>query len=95
MAKSLRPPLVRKGKLVIVDLAGSERIDKSGNEIRSTKLSPLRFNCLINDGPIVHRFTCEEHLLLFFLHVELCFFAVMLQGVKATHLRKPNLSIFL
>ncbi|KAK8538070.1 hypothetical protein V6N13_096141 [Hibiscus sabdariffa] len=32
MAKSLRPPLVRKGKLVVVDLAGSERIDKSGNE---------------------------------------------------------------
>ena len=52
MAKSLRPPLVRKGKLVVVDLAGSERIDKSGNEIRSTKLSPLSFNCLINDGPM-------------------------------------------
>ncbi|XP_021285091.1 kinesin-like protein KIN-UA [Herrania umbratica] len=32
MAKSLRPPLVRKGKLVVVDLAGSERIDKSGSE---------------------------------------------------------------
>ncbi|PPR89313.1 hypothetical protein GOBAR_AA31384 [Gossypium barbadense] len=32
MAKSLRPTLVRKGKLVVVDLAGSERIDKSGSE---------------------------------------------------------------
>ncbi|KAI5594942.1 hypothetical protein BDE02_03G104900 [Populus trichocarpa] len=32
MAKSLKPPVVRKGKLVIVDLAGSERIDKSGSE---------------------------------------------------------------
>ncbi|XP_022759390.1 kinesin-like protein KIN-UA isoform X2 [Durio zibethinus] len=32
IAKSLRPPLVRKGKLVVVDLAGSERIDKSGSE---------------------------------------------------------------
>ncbi|XVE64970.1 hypothetical protein DITRI_Ditri07aG0144500 [Diplodiscus trichospermus] len=32
MAKSRRPPLVRKGKLVVVDLAGSERIDKSGSE---------------------------------------------------------------
>ncbi|XP_039046800.1 kinesin-like protein KIN-UA isoform X2 [Hibiscus syriacus] len=32
MSKSLRPPLVRKGKLVVVDLAGSERIDKSGIE---------------------------------------------------------------
>ncbi|KAL4383063.1 hypothetical protein GQ457_15G009930 [Hibiscus cannabinus] len=32
MAKSLRPPLVRKGKLVVVDLAGSERIGKSGSE---------------------------------------------------------------
>ncbi|KAK6262995.1 hypothetical protein QUC31_008811 [Theobroma cacao] len=32
MAKSLRPPLVRKGKLIVVDLAGSERIDKSGSE---------------------------------------------------------------
>ena len=41
MAKSLRPPIVRKGKLVVVDLAGSERIDKSGNEIGSTKLLPL------------------------------------------------------
>ncbi|KAF6160233.1 hypothetical protein GIB67_019002 [Kingdonia uniflora] len=32
LVKSLRPPLVRKGKLVVVDLAGSERIDKSGSE---------------------------------------------------------------
>ncbi|KAL1069229.1 hypothetical protein V6Z11_D12G252500 [Gossypium hirsutum] len=32
MARSLRPPLVRKGKLVVVDLAGSERIDKSGSD---------------------------------------------------------------
>lgn len=32
LAKSYRPPLVRKGKLVVVDLAGSERIDKSGSE---------------------------------------------------------------
>ncbi|XP_051119097.1 kinesin-like protein KIN-UB [Andrographis paniculata] len=30
--KSLKPPIVRKSKLVIVDLAGSERIDKSGSE---------------------------------------------------------------
>ncbi|KAL9328645.1 hypothetical protein ACSQ67_003648 [Phaseolus vulgaris] len=30
MVKSIKPPLVRKGKLVVVDLAGSERIDKSG-----------------------------------------------------------------
>ncbi|PIA49923.1 hypothetical protein AQUCO_01300568v1 [Aquilegia coerulea] len=32
MSKNFRPPLVRKGKLVVVDLAGSERIDKSGSE---------------------------------------------------------------
>ncbi|KAF9689432.1 hypothetical protein SADUNF_Sadunf01G0091600 [Salix dunnii] len=32
MVKSLKAPIVRKGKLVIVDLAGSERIDKSGSE---------------------------------------------------------------
>ncbi|XP_048320249.2 kinesin-like protein KIN-UA isoform X1 [Ziziphus jujuba] len=32
MIKTLKPPLVRKGKLVVVDLAGSERIDKSGSE---------------------------------------------------------------
>ncbi|KAK8472248.1 hypothetical protein PHAVU_002G151700 [Phaseolus vulgaris] len=32
MVKSIKPPLVRKGKLVVVDLAGSERIDKSGSE---------------------------------------------------------------
>ncbi|KAK8599786.1 hypothetical protein V6N13_060394 [Hibiscus sabdariffa] len=32
MAKTLRPTLIRKAKLVIVDLAGSERIDKSGSE---------------------------------------------------------------
>ncbi|XP_019059467.1 PREDICTED: kinesin-like protein KIN-UA isoform X2 [Tarenaya hassleriana] len=31
-SKSLKPPVVRKGKLVVVDLAGSERIDKSGSE---------------------------------------------------------------
>lgn len=30
MTKSLKPPVVRKGKLVVVDLAGSERINKSG-----------------------------------------------------------------
>ncbi|KAJ4776739.1 Kinesin-like protein [Rhynchospora pubera] len=29
---SLRPPVIRKSKLVVVDLAGSERIDKSGSE---------------------------------------------------------------
>lgn len=28
--KAFRPPVIRKGKLVIVDLAGSERIHKSG-----------------------------------------------------------------
>ncbi|XP_027913317.1 kinesin-like protein KIN-UA isoform X1 [Vigna unguiculata] len=32
MVKSIKPSLVRKGKLVVVDLAGSERIDKSGSE---------------------------------------------------------------
>ncbi|KAI5655612.1 hypothetical protein M9H77_32799 [Catharanthus roseus] len=32
IAKSLKPPIIRKGKLVVVDLAGSERIDKSGSE---------------------------------------------------------------
>lgn len=30
MVKTLKPPIVRKAKLVVVDLAGSERIDKSG-----------------------------------------------------------------
>ncbi|CAL5050709.1 unnamed protein product [Urochloa decumbens] len=32
MMGSLRPPVIRKSKLVVVDLAGSERIDKSGSE---------------------------------------------------------------
>ncbi|KAL1199080.1 Kinesin-like protein KIN-UA [Cardamine amara subsp. amara] len=32
MTKTLKPPVVRKGKLVVVDLAGSERINKSGSE---------------------------------------------------------------
>ncbi|RVX15317.1 Kinesin-like protein KIN-UA [Vitis vinifera] len=32
MVKTFKPPVVRKGKLVVVDLAGSERIDKSGSE---------------------------------------------------------------
>ncbi|KAF3448430.1 hypothetical protein FNV43_RR09143 [Rhamnella rubrinervis] len=32
MIKTLKPDVVRKGKLVVVDLAGSERIDKSGSE---------------------------------------------------------------
>ncbi|KAL2902237.1 Kinesin-like protein KIN-UA [Bienertia sinuspersici] len=30
--KTLKPPVVRKGKLVVVDLAGSERINKSGSD---------------------------------------------------------------
>ncbi|XP_040990212.1 kinesin-like protein KIN-UA isoform X2 [Juglans microcarpa x Juglans regia] len=30
--KTLKPAIIRKGKLVVVDLAGSERIDKSGSE---------------------------------------------------------------
>ncbi|EYU32005.1 hypothetical protein ABFS82_02G152400 [Erythranthe guttata] len=29
---NLRPPMIRKGKLIVVDLAGSERIHKSGSE---------------------------------------------------------------
>ncbi|XP_058104679.1 kinesin-like protein KIN-UB isoform X1 [Magnolia sinica] len=32
LIKPLRPPIVRRSKLVVVDLAGSERIDKSGSE---------------------------------------------------------------
>ncbi|KAG8382347.1 hypothetical protein BUALT_Bualt05G0067900 [Buddleja alternifolia] len=32
MGKTLKPPVVRKSKLVLVDLAGSERINKSGSE---------------------------------------------------------------
>ncbi|XP_038688380.1 kinesin-like protein KIN-UA isoform X2 [Tripterygium wilfordii] len=32
MVKTLKPPVVRRGKLVVVDLAGSERINKSGSE---------------------------------------------------------------
>ncbi|XAR55008.1 Plus-end-directed kinesin ATPase [Bertholletia excelsa] len=31
-SKSLKPPIIRKGKLVVVDLAGSERLNKSGSE---------------------------------------------------------------
>lgn len=33
--KTLKPPIVRKSKLVIVDLAGSERIDKSGSSLNN------------------------------------------------------------
>ncbi|KAL8520403.1 hypothetical protein ACS0TY_011070 [Phlomoides rotata] len=32
LGKILKPPVIRKSKLVIVDLAGSERINKSGSE---------------------------------------------------------------
>nr|GEV93321.1 kinesin-like protein KIN-UB [Tanacetum cinerariifolium] len=32
MGNTLKPPVIRKGKLVVVDLAGSERIHKSGSE---------------------------------------------------------------
>lgn len=32
VSRTLKPPIVHKGKLVVVDLAGSERIDKSGSE---------------------------------------------------------------
>ncbi|KAI3727542.1 hypothetical protein L6452_16158 [Arctium lappa] len=31
-SRTMKPPVVRKGKLIVVDLAGSERIDKSGSE---------------------------------------------------------------
>ncbi|GJT89280.1 kinesin-like protein KIN-UA [Tanacetum coccineum] len=31
-SRTMKPPIVRKGKLIVVDLAGSERIDKSGSE---------------------------------------------------------------
>lgn len=33
VVKTFKPPVVRKGKLVVVDLAGSERIDKSGTYV--------------------------------------------------------------
>lgn len=33
---NLRPPMLRKGKLIVVDLAGSERIHKSGLSKLST-----------------------------------------------------------
>ncbi|KAL7607836.1 hypothetical protein Lser_V15G09772 [Lactuca serriola] len=32
MSRTMKAPVVRKGKLIVVDLAGSERIDKSGSE---------------------------------------------------------------
>ncbi|KAI3829190.1 hypothetical protein L1987_03307 [Smallanthus sonchifolius] len=32
MSKNSKPPIIRKGKLVVVDLAGSERVHKSGSE---------------------------------------------------------------
>ncbi|KAL8238469.1 hypothetical protein R6Q59_015036 [Mikania micrantha] len=32
MSKNSKPPIIRKGKLVVVDLAGSERAHKSGSE---------------------------------------------------------------
>ncbi|KAL6494062.1 hypothetical protein OROGR_031971 [Orobanche gracilis] len=32
MVGNLRPPMLRKGKLIVVDLAGSERMHKSGSE---------------------------------------------------------------
>ncbi|KAF9685739.1 hypothetical protein SADUNF_Sadunf03G0085400 [Salix dunnii] len=54
MAKSLKPPTVCKGKLVVVDLAGSERIDKSGSgghtleEAKSINLSLSALGKCIN-----------------------------------------------
>lgn len=35
MVKTLKLPVVRKGKLVVVDLAGSERVHKSGAYLRN------------------------------------------------------------
>lgn len=32
LANNFKPPMIRKGKLIVVDLAGSERIHKSGSE---------------------------------------------------------------
>ena len=51
MAKSLKTPVVRKGKLVVVDLAGSERIDKSGNWISYGQLSFVVISCQVNCHP--------------------------------------------
>ncbi|XP_047333625.1 kinesin-like protein KIN-UB [Impatiens glandulifera] len=47
--KSLKPPVIRKGKLVLVDLAGSERIHKSGSEghtLEETKSINLSLSAL-------------------------------------------------
>lgn len=33
MSRNSKPPVIRKGKLVVVDLAGSERVHKSGVRI--------------------------------------------------------------
>ncbi|XP_019445077.1 PREDICTED: kinesin-like protein KIN-UA [Lupinus angustifolius] len=49
MVKSLKPSVVRKGKLVVVDLAGSERINKSGCEghtLEETKFINLSLSAL-------------------------------------------------
>lgn len=48
-AKAFKPPVVRKGKLVVVDLAGSERIHKSGSEghtLEETKFINLSLSAL-------------------------------------------------
>lgn len=51
MGNTLKPPVIRKGKLVVVDLAGSERIHKSGAYTKICFLydflfGPLKGSCL-------------------------------------------------
>lgn len=40
---NFKPPVIRKGKLVVVDLAGSERIHKSGAPHNSTTCISYRY----------------------------------------------------
>jgi len=48
MMGSLRPPIVRKSKLVVVDLAGSERIDKSGESSFLNGIHNLTFHVCVH-----------------------------------------------
>lgn len=71
MHRTLKPGIVRKGKLVVVDLAGSERIDKSGICQNSEVI-------YINDF-----FFLIFQMKYFYKHAFLCFFAfITYNGTK-------------
>lgn len=50
LANNFKPPVIRKGKLIVVDLAGSERIHKSGALDHSTTRTSYCSNLFFHEN---------------------------------------------